>query len=137
VEGALKDGYLTLPVPADCEIVLRLTLRPVFLEANPRVHADAGRVALTLGPVVYCIEEEDNGRDLSALSVDTRRRVEKIQKEPFPLPCLVAQGERDRPFSALYRPAKGETDKVSLTYIPYAYFANRSATDMQVWVRKK
>jgi DUF1680 family protein len=28
-------------------------------------------------------------------------------------------------------------DKVSLTYIPYAYFANRSATDMQVWVRKK
>lgn len=136
-EGALKDGYLTLPVSADCEILLRLSLRPVFLEANPRVHADGGRVALTLGPVIYCIEEEDNGRDLSALSVDTRRRVEKIQKEPFPLPCLVAQGERDRPFSALYRPAKGEVDKVSLTYIPYAYFANRPATDMQVWVRKK
>ena len=136
-EGKMEDGYFILSVTPTSEILLHLTVRPVFLEANPRVHDDAGRVALTLGPIVYCIEEKDNGGNLSALAVDTGRRVKKQEKASFPLPCLVAKGRRDRNFAPLYRPVKGEGDEVELLFIPYAYFANRGASDMQVWVRKK
>ena len=40
---------LTLPMPVE------------RIEAHPSVRQDAGRVALQRGPVVYCLEEVDNG----------------------------------------------------------------------------
>ena len=63
--------------------------------------------------------------------------MKKLKKEPFPLPCLVARGARDKDFDGLYRPAEGKTEEATLTFVPYAYFANRTTCDMQVWVRRK
>ena len=34
------------------------------VRANPRVAEDIGKVAVQRGPVVYCLEEPDNGKDL-------------------------------------------------------------------------
>ncbi|MFQ7788535.1 MAG: hypothetical protein ACLRIP_11180 [Blautia massiliensis (ex Durand et al. 2017)] len=33
--------------------------------ANDQVRADAGKTALMKGPLVYCLEEKENGRFLS------------------------------------------------------------------------
>ena len=53
---------------ADGDVVeLNLTMEPVFVEANPHVTADAGRMALTCGPLVYCLEGVDNGEFLRSL----------------------------------------------------------------------
>ena len=35
-----------------------------IMEADSRVREDIGRAAVTRGPVVYCMEEADNGKDL-------------------------------------------------------------------------
>ncbi|MDR0709676.1 MAG: glycoside hydrolase family 127 protein, partial [Spirochaetaceae bacterium] len=35
-----------------------------FVEANPHVREDSGKTALMRGPVVYCLEEADNGTEL-------------------------------------------------------------------------
>ena len=32
--------------------------------ANPEVRENAGKVALQRGPIVYCLEEVDNGKNL-------------------------------------------------------------------------
>jgi DUF1680 family protein len=42
-------------------IELNLPMEVERIEAHPRVKADAGRVALQRGPVVYCFEGVDNG----------------------------------------------------------------------------
>lgn len=39
--------------------------------ASERVREDIGKVAIMRGPVVYCLEEKDNGKNLHELLVDT------------------------------------------------------------------
>mgnify|MGYP000069639064 FL=1 len=34
---------------------------PVFVHANPQVRVDSAKVAVVKGPLVYCVEEADNG----------------------------------------------------------------------------
>lgn len=45
------------------------------IAANPLVSQDAGKVALTRGPVVYCAEERDNGSNLHLLHLDEQALV--------------------------------------------------------------
>lgn len=42
------------------EVVLELPIQPRRVYAHPRVEADKDRVAIQSGPLVYCIEEQDN-----------------------------------------------------------------------------
>ena len=143
LEGAAfvkeEAGYLFV-TPEKEEILFTLPLAAEFVEADPRVHDDCGRVALRRGPVVYCAEQKDNGENLNALAVDLRRRPKKEAapaslKTPFP--ALVAEGTRDREFAGLYRRARGESTPTKVRFIPYYLFANRGASDMQVFLRKK
>ncbi len=66
VTAAPQKGYVTLnkafTVGDKLELVLDMPVN--VLEANPRVREDAGKLAVMRGPVVYCIEEADNGTDL-------------------------------------------------------------------------
>ena len=36
-------------------------MKAQFVGANPKIHYDLGRAAMTRGPLVYCLEEADNG----------------------------------------------------------------------------
>lgn len=42
------------------EVVLELPLQPRRVHAHPEVESDEGRCAIQSGPLVYCIEEQDN-----------------------------------------------------------------------------
>ena len=44
------------------------------------------------GPLVYTVEETDNGENLQALYIDTAKPVKKSEKEEFPM--LIAAGKR-------------------------------------------
>ena len=61
-----KDGYLYVTkVWAKGETIrLNFPMEIQFLASNPLVREDAGRVAVKRGPVVYCMEEADNGKNL-------------------------------------------------------------------------
>mgnify|MGYP000205345776 FL=1 len=45
-------------------IRLNFPMEIQLLASNPLVREDAGRVAVKRGPVVYCMEEADNGKNL-------------------------------------------------------------------------
>ena len=110
-----------------------------FIEANPRVRANNGRVALTYGPVVYSLERIDNPYELNALSVDINAEIKKRDTSDFggTLPELIVSGFVDCGFDTLYRFAKCETAPVTLRFRPYYSFANREETDMLIWIRRK
>jgi len=102
------------------------------------VRDNCGRVALTYGPVAFCMESIDNGEELNALTVDTRRRVRILPDPETGLFTAIAHGFRDADFAQTYRTADTEKPSpVLLKYIPYYTFANRKECDMLVWVRKK
>ena len=112
-------------------------IRTKFVCADPRVTADDGRVALTYGPIVYCLEGKDNEARLNELSVS-------IDSEPKAdgmfggFRAFTVEGFRDKPTKSLYFDAKlRESEPVRLKFIPYYAFANRGESDMLVWVRRK
>jgi DUF1680 family protein len=105
--------------------------------ANTNVRDDAGCVALTRGPVVYCFEEKDNGPRLSALCLpDTgkltakRETVEGIGETVV----LEAEGIRLQSESALYSEAPPIKKAVTVKAMPYYTWGNRGEGEMRVWI---
>ena len=50
-------------------MALDLDVKARWVAANPKVREDAGKAALMKGPLVYCLEECDNGDLLSEIYV--------------------------------------------------------------------
>ena len=140
-EASMQNGYLLTDVPSDdFSCTLTLSVKPVFYEASPLVAADAGKVALAKGPVVYCLEGLDNDGDLHGLCVDLFEPVEESANEELHVPMLTVKGWKKHACACcggpLYRPASGDYRPARLRFIPYYAFANRAETDMTVWVTK-
>ena len=57
-----------------------------FVYANPKVRSDTGKAALMKGPLVYCLEETDNGQNLAK----DEQALDKIAEltESFPIRAL-------------------------------------------------
>ncbi len=140
VRPEIKDGYAEFSVEKTFEILLAMEMQSTFIMANPKVRANAGKVCLIRGPIVYCIEEADNGEDLFALAADTKNPNFVMEYEPvYHLPVLYCDGERTfatENNAALYA-KRYQTKEVRLKFIPYYCFANREESDMLVWVDKK
>ena len=129
----IRKGYAyfeTSPV-----IELDLHVRPQLAVSAPGIHDNAGRAALTYGPVVYCIEGVDNPGDIFSLSVDPETSFELIPDSFFLLPKIVADGAEKKDPGRLYTFLGSEQyEKRKLTFIPYYGMENRGETDMQVWI---
>lgn len=144
VSAAPEDGYIVLRRDWQSGDAVELDLdMPVrVVRANPRVREDAGKVALQRGPVVYCLEEADNGGDLHNVRLAGLSGCE-TRWEPDTLNGVVTvsvPGLREKPDGwgeTLYddRPAP-EADPVTLRFIPYYAWANRGLGEMRVWVRE-
>ena len=118
-------------------INLDFNMTPYFVESNPLVRNNNGRVALCYGPTVYCLEALDNPYLLNATSIDINTSFEFINTKEYSLPNLKTNGFVDENFSSLYRKASSNKKEIPLLFKPYWTFANREETDMIVWVRKK
>ena len=115
---------------------------PVFVHANPQVRVDCGKTALVKGPLVYCLEETDNGDGLASILVDTNQKPEETYEEELLGGCSVihlegkkisSQGWED---DCLYQEKPVTLDNVKLTLVPYCYWGNRKNGEMLVWMRE-
>ena len=68
-----KDGYLYLKKVWNREetFCIDFPMEVQMFAASERVREDIGKAAIMRGPVVYCLEEKDNGKNLHELLVDT------------------------------------------------------------------
>lgn len=119
-------------------IVLELDMTPRLMKANKKVHYDAGRAAIQRGPVVYCLEEADNGKYLNQLILDSTAPLKEQEVQEFGNSILLkGRGWRqinemgDRLYSR-YAVTEEETE---ITAVPYFLWNNRGAGEMQVWMR--
>ena len=126
---------------------------PVTLvEANPQVRQNADKAALTRGPLVYCLEEADNGKELFKIRLGTLDLTQGLKGEAeFPgevkfcpellegVATISLKGKKIKDWEndSLYRPAENasQEDK-DLIFIPYYAWANRLSGEMAVWIHK-
>ncbi len=120
------------------EVVMPLSVK--LVEANPFVRADSGKVAISRGPVVYCLESKDNGDRLSSIKINPEAnfRCEK-DDELFPgAVSIYAKALKKKAWETndLYKAFSNSFEEIEIKAIPYAFWGNRDDNrEMAVWVR--
>jgi hypothetical protein len=111
------------------------------VEAHPAVRADCGRVALQRGPLVYCLEEADNGPNLNDIALPRGARLAAKFDRRLPGGAVVVTGRAQRRDPSgwtgrLYRPAGSRARAAKIRAVPYCLWGNRRPGEMLVWIRE-
>ena len=136
VETTLTRGYVTVTRAWKAGDVVSMFLpMPIRrVVANDAVKADAGRVAVERGPIVYCAEWPDNDGHVHHLVLDDQAR---LVAEPRPdlLNGVTVIGAD----AVGYRMRDGTpvAERQRVTLIPYYAWAHRGAGDMAVWLARQ
>lgn len=122
--------HLSLPMPVR------------FLESHPYLLENQGRLAVTRGPLVYCVEDPQSDLRTSAVLPSAPARVGPAADLPG-ITAITLSADLRTPGpswdSALYRPwmtpaAPAGQSSGALVFIPYFSWANRAPMPMRVWV---
>lgn len=133
-------------------VFLELDMPVTPLAAHPQVRENAGRVAITRGPLVYALEGTDlpagvSPTDVTLIVDPASAGVFQTLRRPELLGGVTAirararvsgTDTRDRPLyeplrtAAATRPA--EPRPLEVTLIPYFAWANRGPAPMEVWL---
>ncbi|MDO7908056.1 glycoside hydrolase family 127 protein [Paenibacillus sp. JX-17] len=141
LDGIIEQGYAVLnrEWKQGDRIELQLTMPVTVMKGHPHIRDTAGRVALQRGPLVYCLEEADNGPRLHELRLLQIPSFGLHQENSLMegMTVISAAGQRLMETgwsSKLYRPAAAEEWKeTELRFIPYFSWANRGVGEMRVW----
>lgn len=141
-----ESGYVIISREWQSGDSVSLTLEmPVErMTAHPNVRDDAGRVALQRGPLVYCLEEADNGANLANIALRADAALESSIDESLfgGVPVITGDAVRIEPSTwpgGLYQPqslVKQAQNDFQIKAIPYFLWANREPGEMRVWIRE-
>jgi uncharacterized protein len=103
-------------------IELDLPMPVERIEANPKVEADRGRVAIQRGPIVYCFEAVDNGGKVSdiVLPADPKFTAEHRNDLLGGVTVVTGVAKEGR----------------KITAVPYYAWDHRAPGEMAVWVQQ-
>lgn len=133
-----ENGYGVFELEAGKELEIQFDAPACFIRANPEVRACSRKVCIQRGPVVYCLEEIDNGSNLSALSVDTAVSPGERESDIPGGLMITASGKRRRAWTddKLYGEIPSQYEETVLQAVPYAFWGNREKGEMTVWIRE-
>ena len=144
VDAVVERGYLTMDRvwTSTDSVTLELPINVNRVYANPLVRMNNGRVALQRGPLVYCMEEIDNGANLDSLSLKATEQFAEHFDEHLLDGVVVVEGAARLPNletwgDKLYRTEPPTSHPVQFTAIPYFAWDNRVAGRMSVWIREE
>jgi DUF1680 family protein len=121
----------------DDEIALELPMPVERMMAHPMVKADANRVALQRGPLVYCLEAVDHRIALDRLVLPIEQKLTVHDLELFGnIKVIRGVGLVQEPVDwarRLYQPQPAP-QQVPIAAVPYYLWDNRAAGAMRVWL---
>jgi DUF1680 family protein len=150
--GVLQKGYMTMERTWKKGDVVEVdfVMPPFLVEADPRVDHLRGCVAIQRGPIVYCLEEHDQGAGVNLLDVTIDTTAEITSHKQTDLLSGITTLETAGSLSdrsgwdenTLYRPlpvsdaSQSSKNKLKLTAVPYYAWGNRGLKSMRVWIPK-
>jgi len=146
----LPDGYVRVhrAWQKGDRVELKLPMSPTRVHANPLVAADYGKVAVQRGPIVYCLEECDNGPNLHTVILPQDSTFhETLQPELLGgVVTITSEGRRwagagvgERLYESPDRKEESSrktSTPAKLVFVPYYSWANRTPGEMRVWLRE-
>jgi uncharacterized protein len=118
-------------------VMLNLDMPAQLVSANPAVPQALGRAALQRGPLIYCLEQADNGDQLDQVLItrDAEWRTGKLPTGGVSLRTTALRASGAGWDEQLYRSAQPEYKKAVITAVPYCDWDNRGQGEMRVWLR--
>ncbi len=140
-----KDGYVYIGnFTEDAVIDISFDMIPRLIAADEKVAEDNFKVCVARGPIVYCMEEVDNGDKLRQIRIDKNGSFTEEICNEFGYDVVTIKTDAKRiipaasevsPFGALYNEfASFEEKEISLRLIPYYLWANRGENEMSVYI---
>ena len=141
LEGKLDNGYLYISGFAEDihHISIEFVMQPRVVFDDQKVSENAHKIAFMRGPVVYCAEEKDNGKELKNIVVTKPFVINESVSTEFGFDTVVLDVEAKRITpsgsgfmeSTLYMNYEGSNEeKMNLRLIPYSMWANRGEGEM-------
>jgi DUF1680 family protein len=137
-----ENGYIAIEHDWQGEeIKIQFDLSPKYIFCAGELQQNAGKAAVTRGPIVYCAEEADNGLLLGSYVLNAGTEIsaaaipDALLPELFPEnTALSAPAYRyEHPPGGLYRSEKPALTPGNLRLIPYFLWANRGENEMWVF----
>lgn len=144
IAGVSRKGYarITRLWRSGDRVEILLPMPIERIHAHPAVRANAGKVAIQRGPVVYCLEEVDNGSNLPDLSLpqDAKLTLGGCDQSLGGAPVIHGVARRSTMTSQwehiLYSPVDPKREEVAIKAIPYFAWGNRQPGEMLVWIQE-
>ncbi|MBQ4244297.1 MAG: glycoside hydrolase family 127 protein [Clostridia bacterium] len=132
----IENGYAYIDIDGASTVNLVLDTMPKAVYANPLVNEDAGRVAVTMGPLVYCAESVDNGENLRALKIGSLADCKCEKDEKLGTTDIVIKGKRltQNSFDGGLYAYERNYEPCEIRLIPFYACINRGECDMTVWL---
>jgi DUF1680 family protein len=136
-----RDGYLHLAREwrAGDVVTLDFPMAIQRIRAHPAVQHDTGRIALQRGPLVFCVEQADNGAGLGLLRLPKSAPLTARFDPKLLGGTVVIEGAAQRVRAAsdeLYSTAEPTAAPATFKAVPYCLWNNRGEGEMQVWIHE-
>lgn len=124
VKTTLNNGYVSLRRQwhKGDQVTMYMEMPAEIIAADPRVKADEGRRAVQRGPIVYCVEQADNGTDVDSLYLTEDTRLTSVYDTSLLCGVMTIQAQA------------ADSSLPSFTLIPYFAWDNRESGKMAVWL---
>jgi DUF1680 family protein len=144
IQNNIEKGYVKLNRcwRGTAEVEINLDMPSRLMVADTRVSADIGKAALVKGPLVYCLEQADNGNHIFANQLDLGASFDEKYEEDLLGGAMAIYVDGEKLLSSsedneLYHTGRVRKKPVKLKFIPYSLWNNRGRGEMQVWTRYK
>ncbi len=139
----MENGYalITREWGAEDTVELELAMPVTRVKGSSKNPYTAGRSAIQRGPLVYCLEEIDNGEQLHELVLPSDAKMTSARWKEFRNEFMTLRGIGIRhrvspPDGYPYATPSINATEQEITAVPYFAWANRTPGEMTVWVRE-
>lgn len=124
------------------QLVLHLPMSVERIKSHPQLRYNVGKVTIQRGPVVYCLEEIDNGSNLFDLKLPSNNELIAEYDHELLGGITIIRGtalrtDKESWDGKLYQSGQEKLVTVPIVLIPYYAWSNRESGEMLVWIKEK
>lgn len=127
----MKDGFAVFEVKNEITVSIDFNIAATLIGCSNLVSENIGKAAVQRGPIIYCAEEADNGKNLHLLYLSETPKFQLKDGFIFADGYTLIQDSAE----ALYRKyEKPRKENVKIKLIPYYRWGNRGENEMRVYL---